>query len=990
VTGLIRRQLGQYTIIATLGRGGMATVYRAQQASIRREVAIKVIETKLTDDPQFIKRFKREAQTVAALDHPHILKVFDFGSQDDLLYLVMELKTGGSLAARLKANGKLNAEEVARYLDQIGAALDHAHNRGVIHRDLKPQNVLLDQDNNAILGDFGIARIMGEVTGLTDSDMRLGTPRYMAPEQWNGNDADARTDIYALAVMTYELLTGKLPFTGNTPYALMYQHLNNPPPSIRLLRPDLPQSVEKVLLKGMAKRPEHRFQRASEFASAFREALSGKTPKGVDVAATQPPIPVSIPKPQPPKPRSARGSLIGLSLLAILVWIAALAALLGSQSSAAELFDRTPTALSIQVADAPTETPTLTATPALTPETLTLTATPTPPVRNAAENFDQMVTLRTLTGHQNSVRSVVWSPDGRFIASGSQDHTIRVWDAASGQLLRTLEKHSHWVRSVAWSPDGRFLASGSDDNTVRIWDAANGQLLRTLTGHESWINHVKWSPDGRYVISASHDGTLRIWEVSTGEVIRTMYHTPAASSVAWSHDGSYIVSGSDGALRLRHAGTGKLLHRLIGHTGWVGDVMWSPDDRYIVSASADNTVRMWDAATGAMLRVLSGHTEYVNTTVWSPDGRYVVSGGWDDVIIIWLARTGERLATLTGHKDGVWSVAWSSDGRFLASGSADGTIRIWGLNRTASAVTPTRTSTPVAGAAVPVRMIELRTLTGHEKRVQSVAWSPDGRFLASGADDNTVRVWDVETGQLLQTLTGKATVAWSPDGRYLAAGSDDNTVRVWDAANGQLLQTLTGHTSWINRVKWSPDGRRVITASSDGTVRIWEASTGKVTHTLDHRPAASSVAWSHDGKYIASGSNGTIRLRDAKTGQLLRTLSGHTSWVGDVMWSPDDRYIVSGAADNTVRLWDAATGEMLRVLSGHTRYVNNTAWSPDGRYIASGGSDDIIIIWSTQTGERLATLSGHEDVVWSVAWSPDGRYLASAGSDGTVRIWGIR
>jgi serine/threonine-protein kinase len=272
MAGLIGRQLGQYTITEMLGSGDMATVYRAQQTSIRRDVAIKVIKTKLTDNPEFIRRFERGARIMVALNHPHILTIFEFGMQDDLLYLVTELQEGGSLAARLKANGKLSAEEVARYLDQIGAALDYVHSRSVIHRNLKPQNVLLDQDNNAILSGFSIARIAGDMTRMTGSGMAMGTPSYMAPEQWYGRDVDARTDVYALAIMTYELLTGALPFTGDTPPTLMYQHLNDQPPPIRRLRPDLPQSVEKVLIKGMAKRSEARFQSASEFASAFREA----------------------------------------------------------------------------------------------------------------------------------------------------------------------------------------------------------------------------------------------------------------------------------------------------------------------------------------------------------------------------------------------------------------------------------------------------------------------------------------------------------------------------------------------------------------------------------------------------------------------------------------------------------------------------------------------------------------------------------------------
>ena len=267
--------LGPYHLLDIIGKGGMATVYRAHQASMDRDVAIKVMSLDLADEPEFATRFKHEAQIIARLQHPHIVPVYDFGTESRrLTFLVMRLLPGGSLGDELRKGG-LSTERVIELTRQIASALDYAHQRGVIHRDLKPTNVLLDEQGNAYLTDFGIAKMIGgsTITGVTSPGSVMGTPTYMAPEQWRSEPVDARTDVYALGVIVYQMLLGQVPFSSETPHGLMYQHLDSEPPSPRTIKPGLPMGIEPVIRKALAKSPNERYASAGDLARDLENAL---------------------------------------------------------------------------------------------------------------------------------------------------------------------------------------------------------------------------------------------------------------------------------------------------------------------------------------------------------------------------------------------------------------------------------------------------------------------------------------------------------------------------------------------------------------------------------------------------------------------------------------------------------------------------------------------------------------------------------------------
>jgi WD40 repeat protein len=607
------------------------------------------------------------------------------------------------------------------------------------------------------------------------------------------------------------------------------------------------------------------------------------------------------------------------------------------------------------------------------------------PILSIQEILAEIQEKNTLEGHSLPVLSVAFSSDGKTIASGSYDNTIKIWDSSTGKVIRTLTGHSEFVRSVAFSSDGKTIASGSYDNTIKIWDSSTGKVIRTLTGHSSPVYSVAFSSDGKTIASGSYDNTIKIWDSSTGKLIRTLTgHSSPVYSVAFSSDGKTIASGSeDKTIKIWDSSTGKVIRTLTGHSSdtlsfsinngktvsFGSSVAFSSDGKTIASGSDDNTIKIWDSSTGKLIRTLTGHSSSVLSVAFSSDGKTVASGSWDNTIKIWDSSTGKLIRTLTGHSQGVLSVAFSSDGK-IASGSEDNTIKIWDSS---------------TGKVIP-------TLKGHSESVSSVAFSSDGKTVASGSYDSTIKIWDSSTGKLIRTLTGHSqgvlSVAFSSDGKTVASGSWDNTIKIWDSSTGKLIRTLTGYSQGVLSVAFSSDGK-IASGSEDNTIKIWDSSTGKVIPTLKgHSSIVSSVAFSSDGKTVASGSaDNTIKIWDSSTGKLIRTLTGHSSSVNSVAFSSDGKTVASGSDDNSIKIWDSSTGKLIRTLTGHSSSVNSVAFSSDGKTVASGSADNTIKIWDSSTGKLIRTLTGHSESVSSVAFSSDGKTVASGSYDNTIKIW---
>ena len=586
-------------------------------------------------------------------------------------------------------------------------------------------------------------------------------------------------------------------------------------------------------------------------------------------------------------------------------------------------------------------------------------------------------------GHAFWVDSVTFSPDGKTLASGSSDTSIRLWDVRTGKVLRTLAGHTGSVYSVDFSPDGKKIVSGSQDASIQVWDVNSGKALRTLTGYAAPVYSVAFSPDGKTVAGGSRDKTNRLWDVDNGRVLRTLTgQTDLIYSVAFSPDGKTLASASqDKTIRLWDIKTRQVLASLTGHTSYVTSVAFSPDGKTLVSASGDKTIRLWDATTGTEVRTFTGHIDGVNSVVFSPDGKTIASASRDKTIRLWNAATGKPVRTFMGHVDSIGSVAFSPDGKTLASGSVDKTIRLWDV---------------VSGR-------ELRVLTGYTNDVYPLALFPDGKTLASASGDDRIQLLDATSGKVLQSLTGRTNqaglVAVSPDGKTLASESVNVGMRLRDASTGTEISSLSSnkdfdiHIGSLETVAFSPDGKTLATGSiQDTTIRLWDVITGKDCGSFTgHTWWVRSISFSPNGKLLGSGSDDcTVRMWDVTTGKQLRSFAGHKAPVYSVAFSSDSKTLASGGQeDDTIRIWDVETGKELKPLIGHRGWVETLAFSPHGKTIASGGTDSTIRLWDAAFGKELKVLRGHNDRVIKVTFSPDGNTLLSGSRDTTMRLWDV-
>ncbi|MBD2471964.1 WD40 repeat domain-containing protein [Nostoc sp. FACHB-145] len=582
----------------------------------------------------------------------------------------------------------------------------------------------------------------------------------------------------------------------------------------------------------------------------------------------------------------------------------------------------------------------------------------------------------SLRGHEQEVNCLAFSPDGKFIASGSSDSTVCLWNIVGNPTAQFLLGHEQEVNCLAFSPDGKFIVSGSIDGILCLWDLQGNLMTQPWQGNEEGIIAVAFSSNSDSIVSVGFDGTVCLWDLEGNAITQSWRgHKEGVISVTFSPNGDSIISvGFDGTVCLWDLEGNAITQPWHGHEAKIICIAFSPDSKYIVSGSSDSTVRLWDIQGNPIGQPWRGHEGRVNSVAFSPDGKFIISGSCDRTIRLWDIDGNSITQPWRGHEGQVNSLAFSPDGKLIVSGS-DKTVRLWELDQ-----------------ILQDRVIG-RSQRKYENWINSVAFSPDGNWIVSASNDATVRLWDIDGNAIGQPWRGHEkevnSVAFSPDGNWIVSASNDATVRLWDIDGNAIGQPWRGHEKEVNSVAFSLDGNWIVSASNDSTVRLWDIDGNAIGQPWrGHEKEVNSVAFSPDNKLIVSASNdSTVRLWDIDGNAIGQPWRGHEKEVNSVAFSPDGNWIVSASNDSTVRLWDIDGNAIGQPWRGHEKEVNSVAFSPDNKLIVSASNDSTVRLWDIDGNAIGQPWRGHEYWVNSAVFSPNGQMIASGSLDGTVRLW---
>ncbi len=1015
------RPFGDYMLLGEIARGGMGVVYNARQISLNKRVAIKMIHAGALASPAALQRFHTEAEAMARLDHPNIVSVYEVGTFEGQTYFSMKLIDGSSLADSISegiyrtppgtvlvGNGPLLQEprpffKGVALIAKLAKAVHHAHARGVLHRDLKPSNVLIDADGEPHLTDFGIAKLLEEEGGQTQTVGLLGTPHYISPEQAAGDVREITTavDVYSLGAILYELIAGRVPFEAASPLKVLQAVIEKAPQRPRSLDARIDRDLETICLKCLSKEPRLRYATAEHLALDLERWMRHEPvfarPLNVCEAA---------------RLHFRRHPLTAALSAAVLILI--VAGVLGMAISLGH----------VKEAKRQAESDRALAT------------------QHAAQSRDRFSRLcvehaNRLLDSGDSVKALPWLVEGLGLSSedpaAERFQRIRLGFALNQYpQLREMRFLDARAARMDLSSDGRLLVAADRAGTVTLWAARSGHRMGSLT-HTTVVDLVMFSPDNQQFAVAlgrqDAPGRLEIWNVGTPPQLQhTFDRSVAYGALCFSATSEALYCGlKEGGVECVDPRTGRVIWSRKLHSDSVESLSISPDQRQIATGSWDESVGVWDASDARPIGALLPVGGYVRSVRFTPDGKRLVASSDDGVGRVFDTGSSHGLLTRLEHGDRIYRMEISPDSRKAVTCGRDGSVKVWDL----------RHGQCLATLIPNGNTVEEAFFTHDSQRVVTVSWgksvgvwdastgrrigplllhfgaviqarvTPDDDGLFTASTDQTLRHWRMpRTGDIegwSQQYRGKIYAAgFSPDGRWVVSGGGDHFARIHASTNGAVIVATLQHSNAVESCGFSPCGETLFTAGMDGWGRVWDAPGGALRFAMRRESSfapstASGFAFSPDSRWLATSEDAdSLQVWDCVARKAIATQVKLPSYLLHATFSKTNGLLAISCGTRQelhpgwsllFRVTEQGVQELHRMK--HPRVVWESALSPDGTHLATACADGVVRLWRTDTGELVHDLIRHPDEAMHVGFSPDGRLLVSSGEDQSAQVWTV-